>query len=199
MKKKILGLLLAAFITTGIGGFGTFAIFSGNAKYHDQVNITMGSLEVKAQQSAYGGQWRKSDGKSETKDTATESINKGNLQQLTFTNVKPGDEFVKTVQVSNYGTLKADTTVKLVNQYPSDALEVTVTPYVNYDKVVITGDQINGFNMILPPHEKPEGWCQGVLFEIKVKVKDVGNWWQNKTIDLGNFEFLNVDYKQVVK
>jgi hypothetical protein len=197
--KKLVALILVGILTTGMGVFGTFSAFSGSSTFSDKVNITLGTLVVNATQAAYGGVWRASNGiiHTDTIDTKSQAINPTGDQTLTFENAKPGDVFVKTVLVNNYGSLNANTLIKLAPQPANSPFDVTISPSVNYAHVTIAGNQTDGFTMVLPTNEHSQDWGQGVLFEIKVTIKDGGNDWQGLNINLGTQKFIDVTYSQL--
>lgn len=120
MKKRIIALLMAAAITTGVGGFGTYAYFTSAAEVNSNVNIAMGTLDVNAQWGQEPGQnpiWA-------VKSAGDEANLEGAGDDLDFTNVKPGDVFYRDVTVSNDGTLAADTVIEAMDAFNTDGFEI---------------------------------------------------------------------------
>lgn len=115
MNKKIVALALGAAITTGIGGFGTFAYFTDTQVVKDNISITMGTLKGEANWGA--GEWM-------SYNTATEAVQTQALDGLIVSNVKPGDKFYRDMVVKNAGTLNADMTLNL-GEFSNEGLEVT--------------------------------------------------------------------------
>lgn len=95
MSKKIIALFIAALITIGTGSYGTYAYLQSSKDVTDNVNITMGTLEVS---SYWDSEWTAT-------NESTESVKTGN--GLSFKNVKPGDTFTRVICITNRGTLKA--------------------------------------------------------------------------------------------
>ncbi|WMJ21943.1 SipW-dependent-type signal peptide-containing protein [Paludicola sp. MB14-C6] len=192
MNAKIIGLLVAAALVTGMGGFGTHAYFTDTDALTDQVNITMGKLDTAVF-------WATDAGKDQWVATskATEVKSK-EAKTLSFENVKPGDTFERVATIANYGTLKGDITVafnrqlagldnkaisvELVN-VTSQTRKVAVDPNVT-DRYYENGVAPNG------------GWIQ-VTVKITVN-KEVGNDWMSKVINADANEFLLVGTHQTI-
>lgn len=116
MNKKIIALLMAAAITTGMGGFGTLAYFTDTEVVKNDVNITMGTLDVVTTE----GEWQVASAKNEAQKTIVRN-------DLVVENVKPGDVFYKDITVTNAGTLLSDTSINLNPSFRGDAFEVRMS------------------------------------------------------------------------
>lgn len=103
MNKKLIALVLGAVITSGIGGFGTYAYFTDREAASESVSITMGTVDASV--NWIGSGWTPFTNGTEAIEMMTDDFG--------FTNVKPGDEFYREIEVVNTGSLKADTIVEL--------------------------------------------------------------------------------------
>lgn len=90
-KNKTIGFMLAATLLVGGTFMGTKAWFTDQAEANANLTITTGSMDLEVSE----GDWTKVGDSESTPES-------GN----TFTNVRPGDKFTKTVTVTNEGTLK---------------------------------------------------------------------------------------------
>lgn len=107
MNKKIIALLLATALTTGMGGFGTYAYFFEKDEIGSNVNIAMGTLNT---ESNWTGYW--------TNESVGEEVSmEEKAYDLNASNVKPGDIFKRTFSVSNVGTLKSNVKIKLMDTF----------------------------------------------------------------------------------
>lgn len=180
MNKRILALLIAAAVTTGMGGFGTVAYLSDKAQVNDQISITMGTLDVEA--NWYDG-W---------KQTANETskVTESTINGSSITNVKPGEEFYRDVVIKNIGSLNASTEIILNEIYNNENL--TVTCRLLTDKVnIITVDPNKTFKGILSP---------GVECKLRLKIKINSNVEENTVSEILNAtteEIFTVTAKQI--
>lgn len=188
MNKKIVALLLAAALTTGLGGFGTYAYFTDTDVLKDNVNITMGNLDVKAYWATeeYRNKWVAT-------SSATE-VTSETSSTLTFENVKPGDTFERVAVIANYGSLKADMTVQLNKNLP-EGLEVEL----------VNVDSQTGKVQVDPNY--PDRWYENavgpnggfIIATVKVTVDpELGNDWMNHVFKLDAQDFIVVGAHQTI-
>lgn len=188
MKKRILGLILAASIATGVGGYGTYAYFTGSDKLKDDVNITMGNIDVDAYWATDAGktQWKATSGATEVKSSTADT--------LTFENAKPGDTFERDVVVANMGSLKADMSVAY-NTELSDIVDVELVNVTSQ-----TGKVLLDPNVAHRYYENAVGanggWIRGTV-RITIK-KETGNEWMNKVINKEAHDFITVGAHQTI-
>lgn len=116
MNKKIIALLMAAAITTGMGGYGTMAYFTSQENVAEGINITMGALDVSAEWDQRFDNW-----------IAVSANGEAKVEGGNFTNVKPGDYFYKDIIVSNDGTLKADTVITLLDGFEEEGITTSMS------------------------------------------------------------------------
>lgn len=134
MNKKILGLVLAAAMVTGVGGFGTMAALTSGDTVDETVNITLGSVTVDARWTE--GEWAVNSVGNEAELQATDDGWGLSIKDLKAVNVKPGDTFTRNFMVANTGSLRsnmslavvdaiqgADITIELVNNNGADNVE----------------------------------------------------------------------------
>ncbi|WP_411168676.1 TasA family protein [Clostridium sp. MB05] len=188
MNKKIAALLLAAALTTGMGGFGTYAYFTDSDTLTDNVNITMGTLDVDAYWATDAGKdtWKATSKATEVKST--------NAETLTFENVKPGDTFERDVVIANQGSLKADTTVELKKNLPQGLKVELVDVTSQTGKVAIDPNYANRL------YENGVGAHGGFIrATVKVTVEEsMSNEWMGKAFELGAQEFIVVGAHQTI-
>ena len=98
-KNKTIAYALAATLLVGGTFAGTKALFSDKAEAYNDLVITMGNLNVDVVE----GEW-------ELENSDSESENSTNNDR--FTNVKPGDSFLKKVTVTNNGSLNQKLSVE---------------------------------------------------------------------------------------
>lgn len=91
-KNKTIAYALAATLLVGGTFVGTKALFTDKAEAYNDLVITMGKLDINVQE----GEWI-------IENDNTEASNLTNNDR--FTNVKPGDSFLKEVTITNNGTL----------------------------------------------------------------------------------------------
>jgi predicted ribosomally synthesized peptide with SipW-like signal peptide len=149
IKAKLLALLLAAVITTGVGGFGTYAYFTDKNQASEQVSLIMGNLKL---QTYWLGAWAQTRSNLAPSDPAVrEAVDKGTRSDvsfddsnLKFTNVKPGDVFQRDIVVHNIGSLIASNVIIKANQGLTGCV-VTVAPKAMDSLITATtpGDQYN--------------------------------------------------------
>lgn len=121
MTKKIIALIVAATVVTGTGAFGTHAILTQDNTVKDNINITMGTLDVA---SYWTGNWAATSSVTEVNNTGA---------GLSYSNVKPGDTFERTIAIANRGTLQADVVASIVNNYSDDFdVEIVNVAYNTY-------------------------------------------------------------------
>lgn len=188
-KIKIVSLLMAAAITTGVGGYGTYAYFTDSDSLKNEVNITMGKLDVKAYWAtdANADSWRAT-------SKVTEVVDKDGGKTLSFENVKPGDTFERDIIVANYGTLKADTTVEF-NPKLVDGLKLEMVNFTSQ----------HGHAQIDPnvPNRVYENGMEVrdfIKMTIRVTVPtNAGNDWMEKLINTDAQEFVKVGAHQVIE
>lgn len=189
MTKKLIALLMAAAVTTGVGGYGTYAYFTDSDSLTDSVNITMGTLDVKAY-------WATDEGKDSWVATnpATE-VTSTSANTLTFENVKAGDTFERDVIVANYGSLKGDITVEVKKNLPYgiDVELINVTSQ--------TGNIASDPNVPNRWYENGVG-ANGGFIRVTVKVtinSELGNEFIGKNIaNLDTYEFITVGAHQTI-
>ncbi len=186
MTKKIMVLLLAAAITTGIGGFGTYAYLTDRDTLADDINITMGSVDVEAYWATDGDltNWVATSG-------ATEALRDGS--GLNFKNVKPGDTFEREVVIANYGTLKADITIEISGE---------IGKLLNVKLVNVTSQNGN-----FAQEENNGRWYEngvnpnGGFIRATVQVtvpEDAGNEWMSKLINANANQFIEANTHQTI-
>lgn len=150
MKKKIIALLMAAAMTTGLGGYGTYAYLSDQKTVNESVNLTLGKvstmLEWKDPGLGENVQWHKVGANNESNKT------EGN-QNLDFTNVKPGDQFEIEFAFDNDGTLTTNNILAVNNSI--EGLDISVRKAVkggnvNKEKVVFYQDGTVKVNKMSP-------------------------------------------------
>lgn len=91
-KNKTIAYALAATLLVGGTFVGTKALFTDKAEAYNDLVITMGKLDVNVDE----GEWK-------IENNNTEASNSTNNDR--FTNVKPGDSFLKKITLTNDGTL----------------------------------------------------------------------------------------------
>lgn len=166
MNKKITALLLAAALTTGVGAYGTYAYFTDTAQVKNNVNITMGTLDVQADWMEQN--WNKI-------SVGDEASLKGTSYdgQLAYEYVKPGDIFTRKIKVQNIGNLRANVTAEVYNPY-NNIFDLNV--------------KLNGENQSTS-FEIGEMDANGKMSQeitLELTVKDLNNEWQGANI--GNIE-----------
>lgn len=188
MNKKLIALLVAAGIMTGVGGFGTYAYFTDAAKVDDEVNITMGDVNVEA--------WWSTDSRDTTKWTATSSateVANKTSDTLTFENAKPGDTFERTILVANYGSLKSDVSVAFnpdLNKIMKVELTNVSSQYGNVQK------DPNVANRYYENGLLPGSWIKAT---VKVTIsKDAGNEYMKQVFSSDPYTFINVNAHQTI-
>lgn len=177
MNKKIIALMMAAAITTGIGGMGTFAYFTDTEVVKNDVSITMGTLDVKVTE----GEWKVSSAQNEAQNASVEN-------NLDVTNVKPGDCFYKDVTVRNDGTLLSDTSINLNKSFYEHGFEVRMSRLVN-------GEWESSDRFEYPA--LAVGGEETVRLEVFVKT-ELGNDWQGKGGFYEGHDFITVGAHQVI-
>lgn len=191
MKKRIIALLMAAAITTGVGGFGTYAYFTSAAEVNSNVNIAMGTLDVNADWSdVQTTKWVAQSAGNEA--TATDDG-----ANLDFTNVKPGDTFFRDVKVTNDGTLAADTAIILNDSFYGEGFEVDFHVSKDANGVDLVETTADGKRRVEVQAMEP-GAYYNVRVEVMVK-EGLGNEWQGTggTFDANNF--ITVSAHQIVR
>ncbi|MGL5352323.1 MAG: TasA family protein, partial [Clostridium sp.] len=152
MNKKITALLVAAAITTGMGGYGTYAYFNGITELDNNVSITMGEIKVTPYWAADGQNTWNSTSK------VSEVIAKDGGQTLSFENVKPGDTFERDIMIANYGTLNAKTVV---------TLEPTIAEKLGLELVAIESSdkdiRVESDGRIWSDSIAPGGWIRATV------------------------------------
>lgn len=178
MNKKIIALLMAAAITTGMGGFGTLAYFTDTEEVKNTVNITMGTLDVVTNE----GEWQVASAKGEAKRTAVKN-------DLMVENVKPGDIFYKDITVTNAGSLMSDTSINLNDTF-NHGFEVRMSR-LNAD-----GQWESANRFEYPALES--GKEVTVRLEVFVKT-ELGNDWQGTGGLFEGHNFITVGAHQVIQ
>lgn len=186
MNKKIIALGLAAALVTGVGSFGTYAYFTETEKVDNNVNITMGTLDV----NAYWANDGISSWKATSTATETSALDAG--KTLSFQNAKPGDTFEREIIVANYGSLNSDTTVQL-NADRSNDFDIKMD-LVNsqFDNAFVE----EGTGRICSRAMQNGEWMR-----IKITVtipNDMGNDWQNKLFNADAATFVVVGAHQTI-
>lgn len=181
MNKKIIALLLGAALTTGIGGFGTYAYFTDREDVKNNVNITMGRIE--ASTNWEGSSWNAVSAQNEARSILKDG-------SLTFENVKPGDYFYRDIIVENTGSLVADTIITLNESFSAD---------LNTSFVVNDGsgylDHIN------PSRVEVKNLAPGAKLTVRVTIEvptEFGNAWSDKVFNAENHNFISVDMHQAI-
>lgn len=190
MNKKITALLLAAALTVGVGSYGTYAYFTDEDKLSENVNITMGILDI---ESEWVGQWKVTSVGNEAEKKTSLLPNIEFSDDLDYRFVKPGDYFTRKVTIKNVGNLNADAYVQVNNPY-SDIFDLEVIP-VNANKVgdIVDQNGVKKFDIGNMEGKKRIFQCyDSATVEIKLIVKNLNNDWQNF-----NTESINVD--EVIK
>ena len=199
MNKKITALLLAAALTTGVGAYGTYAYFSDEAKVSENVNITMGKLDIEAD---WSGLWNVTSVGSE----AEKKIGSGTTipggpksNDLDYQFVKPGDYFTRKVTIKNIGNLNADAYVEMNNPY-SDIFDLEIVP-VDTNKVGNIIDQNGVKKFDIGNMNGAKRWFEcgdSATVEVKLTVKHLNNDWQEfETGDINVEEFVKVYAEQL--
>lgn len=185
MTKKIMALVLAAAITTGIGGFGTYAAFTDQHTLSNEVSITTGTLDVESY-------WA-TDGISSWKPVSTVTeVNEESANTLTFTNAKPGDRFQRDIIVYNAGTLEADTRI-MINEEVSDKVNVKIVAVDGTETV--ESDDTSRFVRAMKPNRA--GWVR-LTVEVTVD-QGVENEWMNKVVAGDAHDFIELSAHQTVE
>ena len=186
MNKKIIALTLAAALFTGVGTFGTYAYLTDSESVNNDVNITMGTLDVNAYWANDGvNTWRPT-------SVATEAIAKDGGATLSFENVKPGDTFEREIIVANYGSLNADTTIELAegrSEQLGVKMELVDSQYGNAQVEENTGRIYT------------RAMQNGEWMRVKITVTvpaDAGNDWNAKVFNAPAANFINVGAHQTI-
>lgn len=110
--KKLTGLLLAGALFAGVAATGTYSFFSDKIESPANLTIAMGNLSIADVGGEDGLLWEvqtnADDADLDTESYEKEHFNPGD----SFANVRPGDVFVRTVQLENTGSLKQRVNVK---------------------------------------------------------------------------------------
>lgn len=183
MNKKIIALLLGAALTTGIGGFGTYAYFTDRAELSDKVNITMGTLDTEVKWADNSSWIPYSD--------ATEVVDNG--QGLSYTNVKPGDLFYRDFVITNAGTLKADTIIQLKESFNPN-VKLSLVIFDQNDKMIT---RLSGENARHDIRAVESGVTYKARIEMEIN-KEIDNELLGKTINADAHNFMSVDVHQTI-
>lgn len=130
-RRKKLPLLLGTLLIVSVAAYGTRAYFSDSATQQGNIALELGTVEISAPNSE---NWRYQPVQVGTNDVNTELksrdkklnlVNGGEiLEELTITNVRPGDSFIRKYSFKNTGSLP----VKLeLDQKSFTGTEVFVT------------------------------------------------------------------------
>lgn len=184
MNKKIIALLLGAALTTGIGGFGTYAYFTDRAELSNKVNITMG--ELKSEVNWTDGAWVPY-----LDSTEVKAVDNG--QTLSYENVKPGDVFYRDFTITNAGTLEADTIIQLKKSMDEN-IKLSLVVF-NEDGSMIT--RLSGENLRHDINAVQPGVTYKARIEMEVN-KEMGVDWMNKNINADAHTFMSVDLHQTI-
>ncbi|MDU3337233.1 TasA family protein [Paraclostridium bifermentans] len=134
-KNKTIAYALAATLLVGGTFVGTKALFTDKAEAYNDLVITMGKLDINVEE----GEWK-------IENDNTESSNLTNNDR--FTNVKPGDSFLKEVTITNDGTLDQVIDVTRGDQsgeYPDSILVgETITSELD-GKTLAPGESVKAF------------------------------------------------------
>lgn len=185
MNKKITALLLAAALTVGVGSYGTYAWFTDQETVDDNVSITMGKLDIKADW-AHLSSWKATSDSTE----ANHKLAKG----LSFDNVKPGDTFERKMTVTNIGSLDADVTLGLSEKLEelSDKISVEI---VDNENIILPGRWYKIGKLKAQNGDVEEASLNKYSrdFTVKVTVKNLGNEYQDKDLINEVLDFVIVD------
>lgn len=97
-KNKTIAYALAATLLVGGTFAGTKAWFTDKEEAYNDLVITMGNLNVDVDE----GEWSTLNDNTEASNTGSKDV---------FANVKPGDRFIKTITITNNGSLAQKLTV----------------------------------------------------------------------------------------
>lgn len=180
MNKRIMALILGAALTTGMGGYGTYAYFTDHQEVKDNVEIVFGKLDVEAD-------WNK-DGIYEW--ASISDVSESKIGEKDITNVKPGDKFTREIKVKNTGTLKGDLEINL-NESFHEAFDV---------KMKVYGDTATSSKYYNKYREKAVEPGEERVLAIEITAKPgIGNDLQGNKIRKEAHEFIDVDLTQVTK
>lgn len=173
-SKKIMGLLLAGAIFVGATAYGSNAWFTDEVKTEANISITMGNLDIELDELPEDEQWWVKEGTTTETDEEHGDIDYENGTD-TFTNVRPGDKFTRTIPVANVGSLKAKVNIAL-----ADLSEVVVGQGTDGKDLLF--DQV--FELVTDGTGITEiGKEQVANIELELKVRE----------DLGNIANINND------
>ena len=113
-SKKIMGLLLAGAIFVGATAYGSNAWFTDEVTTDANISISMGNLDIELDELPEDEQWWVKEGTTTETDEETGDIEFENGTD-SFSNVRPGDKFTRTIPVQNVGSLKAKVNIALAD------------------------------------------------------------------------------------
>lgn len=116
-KKKIATLLLVGTLVVSGGVLGTKAWFTSKADATSNLRVTMGTLKL---ENVGDDIWTVENKENIDTDMVTEIDNPN--ENNDYTNVRPGDKFVKTVTLKNVGSLRSYVTLSTRHSVLPDEL-----------------------------------------------------------------------------
>ncbi|MGL5378481.1 SipW-dependent-type signal peptide-containing protein, partial [Clostridium sp.] len=106
-SKKLMGLLLAGALLVGATGAGSYAYFTDAVSTDANLTVAMGNLDIEIEEPAADEQW--------WVKAPTESWDEDFAPTDWYSNVRPGDQFTRTVKVTNAGSLAAKLDVAIAD------------------------------------------------------------------------------------